>query len=84
MRNRFMDVNKTQQRPKHRSLGTANTGSQLENDPLIINPSKTSWKESTSAISKDHVPIVHIIIIYLICQKTGCHQKAEPVQGCFP
>ena len=23
-------------------------------------------------------------MIYLICQKTGWHQKAKPVPGCFP
>ena len=25
-----------------------------------------------------------IIIIYLICWKTGWHQKVKPVLGCFP
>ena len=28
--------------------------------------------------------VIIIIIIYLICRKTGWHQKAKPVRGCFP
>ena len=39
--------------------------------------------QPSTAISNQLPCQLVIIIIYLICQKTGWHQNAKPVLGCF-
>ena len=53
---------------------------------LIVKYCKTMTVVSlySSTVNTINILIGISISIYLICQKTGKHQKVKPVQGCFP